>query len=173
MSERSTDPGLAVAPGRLLRRTVLALAATGIAIFVWWFVTNPSALSTREGHVTAVTTAGRPVFVGLWTAPADFGRTLDIAGVRLRADSTVEVSLEPLLCRGGSIGVTSDPEPFCRELLDPAGATLQPGDSVVVRVVAQETGAVYLDRPTVAFREGLRWGARQAGTDAVLAVVTP
>ncbi len=173
MSQRTGDPGLGVVPGRLLRRAVVGTAGLAALLFVWWFVTNPSALPTREGHVTAVTTAGRPVYVGVWSAPGDFGRTLDVAGVRLRADATVEVDLEALLCREGSVGVTSDPEPFCRQLVDPAGTTLRPGDSLVVRVVADEPGAVYLDRPTVVFREGPRWGTSQAGTEAVLAVVAP
>ncbi len=165
--------GLGVVPGRLWRRGVLAVATVGALLFVWWFVTTPPALPTREGHVTAVTTVGKPVFVGVWSTGSDFGRELHVAGVRLRADATIAVDLEPLLCRGGSVGVTSDPAPFCRELLDPARATFGPGDSLVVRVVAEEPGAVYLDRPSLAFREGPRWGNREAGTEAVLAIVTP
>jgi hypothetical protein len=173
MSQQLAGRGLGVVPGRLWRRGVLAVAAVGALLFVWWFVTTPPALPTREGHVTAVTTVGKPVFVGVWSTGSDFGRELHVAGVRLRADATVAVDLEPLLCRGGSVGVTSDPAPFCRELLDPAGTTLGPGDSLVVRVVAEEPGAVYLDRPSLAFREGPRWGNREAGTEAVLAIVTP
>lgn len=173
MPEDSTRPALRVTPGTLLRRLVLVVAAIAGLLFVWWFVTSPSSLPTRPGHVTAVTTTGRPVYVGVWTTDADFGRTLDVAGVRLRAEATVEVDLEPLLCRGGSVGVTSDPAPFCRELLDPAGAQLRAGDSLLVRLVADEPGAVYLDRPAIAFREGPRWGNREAGTEAVLAVVAP
>lgn len=173
MPEHSSEPALGVTPGRWLRRLGLAAGAVAGLLFVWWFVTNPSSLPVRSGHVTAVTTVGRPVYVGLWSTDADFGRTLDVAGVRLRADATVEVSLEPVLCRGGSVGVTTDPAPFCRELLDPAGAELRPGDSLVVRVLADEAGAVFLDRPVLAFREGPRWGTREAGTEAVLAVVTP
>ncbi len=173
MSQQHAGRGLGVVPGRLWRRGVVALATVGALLFLWWFVTNPSALPTREGHVTAVTPAGKPVFVGVWSTTGDFGRTLQVAGVHLRADATVAVGLEPLLCRDGSVGVTSDPAPFCRELLDPAGATLGPGDSLVVRVVAEEPGAVYLDRPSVAFREGPRRGNREAGTETVLAIVRP
>ncbi len=173
MSQQSPGHGLGVAPGRLVRRAVAGLATAGALLFAWWFVTNPATLPTRDGHVTAVTAAGRPVYVGVWSAGADFDRELHVAGVHLRADATVAVTLEPLLCRGGSVGVTSDPEPFCRALLDPAGATLGPGDSIVVRVVGEEPGALYLDRPAIAFREGPRWGKREAGTEAVLAILTP
>lgn len=173
MPESTSASGLGVVRGRVLTRAVLALLVLGAAILAWWFVTNPPPLPTAQGHVTASTTAGRPVYLGVWTAPAGLGRTLDVAGVHLRADTTTGVVLEPLLCRGGSIGVTSDPAPFCRELVDPAGATMRAGDSLVLRAVAQEPGAVYIDLPTIAFREGPRWGRSQAGTRAVIAVVAP
>ncbi len=173
MPESSSTSGLGVVRGRVLTRAVLSLLVVTAALLIWWFVTNPPPLPTAEGHVTATTTAGRPVYVGVWTTPEDFGRTLDVAGVHLRADSTVDVTLEPVLCRGGSIGVTTDPAPFCRELVDPAGATLRAGDSLIVKAVASEPGAVYIDLATVAFREGPRWGRSRAGTKAVLAVVAP
>ncbi|ANH40130.1 hypothetical protein I601_3726 [Nocardioides dokdonensis FR1436] len=173
MPESSSTSGLGVVRGRLLTRAALALLVASTALLAWWFVTNPPPLPSAEGHVTASTTAGRPVYVGVWTTPADFARTLDLAGVHLRADATVDVTLEPLLCRGGSIGVTTDPAPFCRELVDPAGATLRAGDSLIIKAEASEPGAVYVDLPTVAFREGPRWGHSRAGTKAVIAVVKP
>ena len=48
--------------------------------------------------------------------PADFDRTLHLAGVHVFATSTVDVTIVPHVCHGGSVNVTTTPESFCAEL---------------------------------------------------------
>lgn len=162
---------LSVARSRWRSVLVLLVVLGALGTTAAWYLTHPAPLPLRDGHVTAVTSPGRPVYVGAFTPGPTFGRTLTLGGVRVRTESTVPVEVEPLLCRGGSVSVTSDAEVFCADLVDPAGATLGPRDSVVLRVTADEPGAAFISRVTLAYREGLRVGAQPAGTAAVIAVV--
>ena len=86
---------------------------------------------------------------------------------------SVPVDVEPLLCRGGSVSITADANPFCVDLVDPTGQQLQPGDSLVVRVTGDEAGAAYVSQLVLSFRSGLQVGEQPAGTRAVVAIVPP
>lgn len=172
--ERSAGPApsLGVARSRW-RGVAVGLAATAVLmVTVSWWATHPGALPVREGHVTAVTTPGRAVYVGM-VSGSEVDRTLRLGGVHVRTEATVPVEVVPLLCRGGSVSVTSDAAPFCSDLLDPTGQQLRPGDSLVVRVTGQEAGAAYVGRVSLAFRSGLQVGTQPAGTRAVVAIVPP
>lgn len=163
---------LGVARNRWRAATVAIGATALLMVTVAWWATHPTALPVREGHVTAVTTPGRAVYVGMVTG-SEIDRTLRLGGVHVRTDATVPVEVVPLLCRGGSVSVTSDAAPFCTALEDPTGQQLRPGDSLVVRVSGQEAGAAYVGRLSLVFRSGLQVGTRPAGTRAVVAIIPP
>lgn len=156
------------------RRTLTAvlLAAVLVMVLAGWWVTHPADLPVREGHVTAVTTPGRAVYVGMVTG-AELERVLRLGGVHVITEATVAVEVEPLLCRGGSVSVTSDAAAFCSDLIDPTGEQLRPGDSLVVRVSGDEAGAAYVSRLTLAFRTGIQVGTHPAGASAVVAILPP
>src|SRR4051794_16378580 len=93
-----------------------------------WGSTHPQPLAPSDTPVRAQTPVGQPVYVGVFGTPADFGRTLRVAGVRVFATSDAEVTILPHVCHGGSVHVTITPETFCRELGPTQGATLGAGD---------------------------------------------
>lgn len=172
--EKPADPAVSLGVARNRWRSITVGLAAGAVLLVTvaWWLTHPSALAVREGHVTAVTTPGRAVYVGM-VSGAEVDRTLRLGGVHVRTEATVPVEVVPLLCRGGSLSVTSDAEPFCADLVDPTGQQLRPGDSLVIRVTGQEAGAAYVGRVSLAFRSGLQVGTQPAGTRAVVAIVPP
>lgn len=155
-------------------RTLTAALVVGalVALLGAWWATHPTDLPVREGHVTAVTTPGRPVYVGMVSGP-DVDRTLRLGGVHVTTEATVPVEVEPLLCRAGSISVTTEAAAFCTDLVDPTGEQLRPGDSLVVRVTAEDAGAAYVSRLVLSYRSGLQVAQQPAGTRAVVAVVPP
>ena len=163
---------LGVARNRWRNLTVGLGAGALLLVTLMWWATHPSALPVREGHVTAVTTPGRAVYVGM-VAGSEVDRTMRLGGVHARTEATVPVEVVPLLCRGGSVSITTDPAPFCTELVDPTGQQLRPGDSLLVRVSGDEAGAAYLARLSLTFRSGLQVGTRPAGTRAVVAIIPP
>lgn len=163
---------LAVTRSRWRSLTAGLLVGAAMLVAVSWWVTHPAELPVRDGHVTAVTSPGRPVYVGL-LAGAHTDRTLRVGGVHLHTDATVPVEVVPLLCRGGSVSVTSDADTFCAELLDPDGQQLRPGDSIVVRVAGDEPGAAFIARMRLTYRSGLQVATQPAGTSAVVAIVPP
>ena len=156
-------------PRLLLVGGVLALLLA--ALMAWWQSSEPEGLPVSDTVVNASTKVGRPVYIGVFTAGADFGRSLHLSGVKVRATSNTDVSLTPLLCRGGNIGVTSDPSAFCRELVDPEGQTLRAGDGIVLQVVTDEPAVAVIDPVRLAFRENLRWATEPAGAGAVVRVL--
>lgn len=169
-----SGPGPDLGVRRSRWRTVTAALVIGallVLLGAWW-VTHPSDLPVREGHVTAVTTPGRAVYVGM-VGGSDVDRTLRLGGVHVVTEATVPVEVEPLLCRAGSVSVTSDAEPFCADLVDPTGEQLRPGDSLVVRLTGEEAGAAYVSRLVLTFRSGIQVGEQPAGTRAVVAIVAP
>lgn len=173
-AEDPADPAasLGVTRSRWRGITVALAAGSVLLVTVSWWLTHPSDLPLRDGHVTAVTTPDRAVYVGM-VSGAEIDRTLRLGGVHVRTESTVPVEVVPLLCRGGSVSVTSDATPFCSDLVDPTGQQLRPGDSLVVRVTGEEAGAAYVGRMSLAFRSGLQVGTQPAGTRAVVAIVPP
>ncbi len=84
---------------------------------------NPEPTCRRPAViVNASTPVDQPIYVGVFTAGSDFDRTLDLSGVKVHTTSNTDVSVTPLLCRGGTVGVTTDPESFCADLVNPEGA---------------------------------------------------
>jgi hypothetical protein len=136
---------------------VVVLAAVG------WFSTHPAALPTSEKPVEATAPVGEPVFVGAFDPPAGFDRTLHVNGVRVFADATVATEVVPHVCRGGSLSVTTDPLSFCSSVDPTEGATLGPGDAIVLEVTGSAAGLVHVDRVRVAYRDGVQWAVQDAG----------
>lgn len=153
-----------------VRLAWLVVLAVTVAV-LWHVSTHPDPLPTTDGVVTASTPAGKPVFVGVFAAPAGFGRELELSGVKVFAQATAPVTVVPHLCRGGSVGVTTDPLPFCNEIVPTEGATLEPGDEIILEVVGEDPGQVTLDRIRVAYREGFRWATQRAGQPAVVTIL--
>ena len=139
---------------------------------VWHVTTNPDALPTTDGVVTASTPAGQAVFVGVFSATNDFGRELEISGVKVFATAPGPVTVTPHLCRGGSVGVTTDPLPFCDDFVPTEGATMRPGDEIVLEVVGDVPGQVAFDRIRVAYREGFKRATQRAGEPAVVTILS-
>jgi len=167
-----SEPETRLAMGRRRRtRTVtvgvLGLLLAGLAV---WYANAPAALPVSDATVTATTVAGRPVYVGMFTATGDFDRTLDLSGVKVHTTANTEVAVVPLLCRDGSLAVTTDPTAFCAELVDPEGQTFGAGDSIVLEVSSEEAAIAVIDRVRLGFREGLQWGTREAGASAIVSI---
>jgi hypothetical protein len=135
-----------------------------------WFVTHPEPLPTSDAMVHATTPVGQPVYVGMFT-PDDFDRTLRLSGVKVHTTSSVDVDVQPLLCRSGTIGVTTDPASFCADLVDPEGESFGPGDSIVVVVTAQAPGAAVVDRVRLGYREALQADTQEAGQTAIVTIL--
>lgn len=137
-----------------------------VAIGLWW-IGHPAALPTSGTAVSATTKAGVPVYFGI--TPAGEGRrSLEIDAVEISIVSPEDatgVSVEALICRGGSIGQTSAPERFCGEVLPAEDNVLHlgAGDQLMVSVTAEEPGTVEIDRLEVGFRDGLQRGTRPVG----------
>jgi hypothetical protein len=146
---------------------VVAAAAGGGGV---WFVTHPGELETSDRTVEAMTPVGQPVYLGVF-APTGFDRTLRLSGVKVHTTSTVEVEVVPLLCHGGTIGVTSDPSTFCSDLVNPEGESFGPGDSIVLRVTGDSAGAAAIDRVRLGYREGIQVATQEAGEPSVVSIL--
>jgi hypothetical protein len=146
-------------------RRLAAYAGVGVVVLavLAWFATHPSALDTSTHRIQASTPAGEPVYVGVFVAPGDFGRTLHVNGVRVFADSSVKTQIVPHVCRGGSVSVTTDPVSFCSAVLPTEGATLGPGDEIMLEVTGDAAGVAVIDRVRLAYRDGVQWAVQDAG----------
>ena len=166
-------PGaLAVAPSRRWLRVAAYVAAlVALVAVVGWVSTHPDALPTSKTRVVASTPIGEPVFVGVFEPPADFDRDLHISGVRVSATSTVDVTITPHVCRGGSINVTTTPDSFCATLGSSEDAALGRGDEVVLEVVGDAPGVVDIDRVQLAYRDGLQWATQEAGAPSQVTIL--
>jgi hypothetical protein len=179
-SEEPGAHGDADGPDRLQVRSrsrwpVWVAALVGLAVLVvtvGYVTTHPDELPTSDRVVTASTPAGRPVYVGMFQANADFGRTLDISGVKVFAVSTVPVTITPRLCRGGALGVTTEASLFCSELVATEGATMTSGDQVMLVVTGEQPGTVSIERVRIAYRDRLQWATHFAGSPAVVTILS-
>jgi hypothetical protein len=153
---------------RWLVRLVWLLGLVLVSGVLGYVATHPDELPTARSPVTASTPAGKPVFVGVF---GDVDRTLEISGVKVFATSPGPVTVTPHLCRGGSVSVTSDPTPFCAEVVPTEGTTMRAGDEIILEVVGDVPGQVVIDRVRIAYREGFRWDTQRAGQPAVVTVL--
>jgi len=152
----------------LIIGAILAVVAVAFAV---WFAHNPPGLPTTDEPVSVNTPVDQPVYVGVFTPAADFDRTLSLSGVKVHTTSNTEVEVVPLLCRQGTVGVTSEPDTFCQDLVNPEGQTFGAGDAIVLEVTSDVAAIAVIDRVRLGFREGLRWGTEPAGAGAVVRVL--
>src|SRR5690349_16051859 len=85
---------------RWLVRLLWLLLVVLAAAVVGYVATHPDPLPESDDTVVATTPAGEPIFVGAFAPEADFGRTLEVSGVKVYATSPVPVTITPHLCRG-------------------------------------------------------------------------
>jgi hypothetical protein len=146
-----------------------------VAAFVGWEAMHPPALPTSSVRITASTPAGQPVYLGVFTAPPDFGRALRVSGVRVFATSNLpkdQVAITPRLCRGGSLGVTTTPASFCASMGTTEGVTLRAGDEIVLEVKGEQPGTLAIDRVRIAYRDGWRRATQPAGAAATVTILS-
>lgn len=154
-----------------LWRIVIILWAVALAIaWLVWFLRTPADLPTERGRVNESGVVDQAIYVGMFAVGDDFDRTISISEVKVDVDAEGEVSVEPKICRGGTVSVTTDATPFCEELEDPDGADFSSGDSIVLVVSASEPTEVEIGRIEVSFRDGLRWGTKEAGLEGATLV---
>jgi len=152
--------------------TTYVVVLVVLVAVVGWVTTHPEQLPTTDTRVTASTPVTEPVFVGVFGREPGFDRTLHLAGVRVFASSTVEVTITPHVCHGGSVRVTSTPDSFCEELGPTEDATLGPGDTIVLEVLGDAPGVVTVDRLRIAYRDGLQWATQDAGAPSQVTILS-
>ncbi|GAB2988696.1 hypothetical protein [Nocardioides montaniterrae] len=169
--ENTGDDATLVAP-RLPRprlrsrlwRWVPAVAAVALLIaWVSWYVSTPESLPSDDIEVTASGIVGKPLYVGMFVAPAGFDRAIHMSGVKVDVRASSKLKITPLLCRHGSFQVTTDTQQFCPSLDDPAGQRLSAGDSIVLKIESPSSVIADISRIRIGFQEGLRWGTEPAG----------
>jgi hypothetical protein len=164
---------LTVAPSRRgLWITTYAVVLVLLFAVIGWVTTHPKALATTDTRVNGSTPVTQPIYLGVFRPDADFDRTLHISGVRVFASSTVEVTITPHVCDGGSVRVTTTPETFCDELGPTEGATFDGGDTIVLEVVGDEAGVVTIDRIRIAYRDSLQRATQDAGAPSQVTILS-
>jgi hypothetical protein len=165
-----SDFGLAIGLRRRAGLAVGLVIAAVLAVLATWYANTPAELPTSDSPVQASTTAGRPVYLGMFAGDRGFDRTLHLSGVKVHITANTEVEAVPYLCRDGSVSVTTEPEVFCGELVNPEGQTFESGDSIVLEVSGDESAIAVIDAVRLGFREGLQWGTREAGSAAIVTI---
>jgi hypothetical protein len=142
---------------------LLWIAALAVAFaFGAWFVTHPAPLPAPDEPVAVDVPLGEAVYIGVYDPSADDDRTLHISQATIKVDGAATVVAR--VCRDGTISVTSQPEEFCSTVTDAAGATLEPGDGLVLEILdANETGDATIAPMEISFRDGIRWGTQPVG----------
>lgn len=153
----------------------IGLLVLAVAVFfAWfaWYATTPEDLPTDSKTASGSGVVGTPLYVGMFSAPDDFGRTLRISGVRVHATANTELDVTPVLCRRGTVGVTTQPEEFCSELVNPEGERLVGGDSIVLRIESDSPAVAVIDQIQIAYREDVRWDTQPAGRKQAVVTVS-
>lgn len=153
--------------GRTTRVVVLVAVLAVVGAWLVWFLRSPGDLPTDDRIVTASGVVGTPLYVGVFTAPTGFDRTLHVSGVKVHTEASADLTVTPLLCPGASIDVTTDPGPFCGELTDPEGADLGAGDSIVLEIEADQPLEAHIDRIRIGFSQDIRSATEDAGVAGV------
>ncbi len=144
----------------------IAVATTGA-----YYVSTPEPLPVSDQTVTASIPAGQSVYLGVFAPPADFGRVLHLTGVRIDVVANTEVTVVPLVCQGGDLGVTTQPQGSCTTVVDPEGVDLAADDDLILQVTGTTGAIAVIDRVMLGFREGLRWGTIPAGAPAEVRIL--
>ncbi|GAA1546637.1 hypothetical protein GCM10009788_56130 [Nocardioides humi] len=153
------------------RITGLVVALALVLTWLVWYARTPDHLPVSAKVVNANGVVGTPLYVGMFAAPADLGRTIRISGVKVHTTSDVKLEVTPLLCRRGTIGVTTQPGQFCADLVNPEGERLVGGDSIVVRIESAQAALAVVDRVRIAYREDIRWGTQPAGNQQAIVTI--
>ena len=149
-----------------LWRIFIILATLGVAVgWLVWFLRTPEDLPTESGRVTDSGVVDQTVYVGMFAVGDDFDRTIRISEVSVDVSPEDGVEVTPLICRGGSLSFTTDAETFCPELDEPEDAEFSSGDSIVLAVTSSTATEVEIGRIEVSFRDGIRWGTKEAGLE--------
>jgi hypothetical protein len=130
---------------------------------VVWYAVTPEELPVTDRTVNASGVIGTPLYVGMFTAPDDFDRTLRIAGVKVHTTASEKIVVTPVLCRRGTVGVTTKPDRFCNDVVNPEGERFVAGDSIVLKVESDVPALAVIDRIRIAYREDIRWETQPAG----------
>lgn len=149
----------------------ITFAAAGALLLLGWFVwyaTTPEDLPTTDKTISAPGVVGTPLYVGMFSAPDGFDRTLRISGVKVHATTSADLTVTPLLCRRGTVGVTTGPDQFCSDLVDPEGQRMVGGDSIVLKFEASTPVIAVVDQLRIAYREDVRWDTQPAGNDQAI-----
>ncbi len=142
---------------------LLWIVAVAVAIaFGAWFVTHPAPLPVADEPVEVQLPLGEAVYVGIYNPAADDDRTVHISEVTIDVDGEVSV-VAALVCRDGAVSVTTEPETFCSSLADAEGATLEPGDELVLEILEDQPGEATIQPVEISYRDGLRWGTQPVG----------
>lgn len=141
-------------------------ATLGVAVgWLVWFLRTPEDLPTESGRVTDSGVVDQTVYVGMLAVGDDFDRTIRISEISVDISPDDGVEVTPLICRGGSLSFTTDAESFCPELDEPDDAEFSSGDSIVLAVTSSTATEVEIGRIDVSFRDGVRWGTKDAGLE--------
>lgn len=154
---------------RVWRITAVVAAVVLVAGWLAWFLLTPEDLPVNGRTADAAGVAGTPLYVGVFTMP-DGDRTIDVSeiSVPVEGDDAASVVVEPLVCRGGSIGVTTVAEDFCDDVEEGVEGELGSGDSIVLRLAAEEPATATVGRIELSFRDGIRWGTKEAGIAGIV-----
>ena len=135
---------------------LLWIAALALVIaFGAWFVTHPAPLPVPTDPVEVEAPLGERTYVGIYDPAAHVSQVdIDVEG---------EAAVEALVCRDGTVSVTSEPDTFCTTLVDAEGATLEPGDGLVLAILDDEAGEATVPPVELSFRDGIRWGTHPVG----------
>ncbi len=156
---------------RLTPVLVGAMLAVAVATTAAYYVSTPAPLPTSEETVTASIPAGQSVYLGVFKPPEDFGRVLHLTGVRIDVVANTEVTVVPLVCQGGDLGVTTQPQQACTTVVDPEGVDLDADDDLILQVTGASGSIAVIDRVALGFREGARWGTVPAGSPAEIRIL--
>jgi hypothetical protein len=150
--------------GSRLWRTFVIVATVAVAVgWLVWFLRTPDGLPTSTQTSVGTGVVDQEIYVGMFVVGDDFDRTLRISEISVDVSPDDDVEVRAMVCKGGSLSVTTDVDSFCPELDEPDGADFADGDSVVLAVTASAPAEVEIGRIEISFRDGIRWGTKEAG----------
>ena len=161
MTDARTPRSLQVERSRRGRVLVWVAAVVVAVAFGAWFVTHPAPLPVPDEPVTVQIPLGESEYVGLYDPAADDERTLHVSNVSVDVDGEATVSV--LVCQDGTVSVTHEPETFCASLVEAEGATLAPGDGLVLEILEDQEGEATIHPVELSFRDGIQWGTQPVG----------